>query len=103
MNILKPIVCALSCMFIISCGNVKHVSVLCNQSEGEIYVDGEYLGNGLVSYEVPRDVTTIEIICKIQGKEIARRIVSVRNRALYEIYLTDDYKYSNNRIIYKSK
>ena len=79
------------------------MSVLCNIQEAEIYIDGTFIGKGLVNYTVPQGVTTIEVVCMQNGKEIARRVAPVKNNALYEVYLSDDYSYSTNPIIYKSK
>lgn len=79
------------------------MSVLCNLSDVEIYIDGNYIGKGLVNYTVPHGTSVIEISCMYNGKEIAKRIAPVKNKTLYEVYLSDDFLYSTNPILYKSK
>ena len=102
-KILRPILYFLLCVGLLSCGSVKQMSVLCNLSEIEIYIDGNYIGKGLVNYTVPQGANVIEVSCRQNGKEITKRIVPVKNNTLYEIYLSDEYQYSTSPIIYKSK
>ena len=61
------------------------------------------MGKGLITYTVPQGASTIEITCMYNGKEVAKRIAPVKNKTLYEVYLSDDFLYSTNPIIYKSR
>ncbi len=103
MKFLFTVLCVFLFTVFVSCGSARHMSILCNQPDFEIYIDGNYIGKGLVSYTIPRGINTIEIICKQNGKDMAKRIATVKNNALYEIYVSDDYMYTSDPIIYKSR
>lgn len=103
MKFLFTVLCVFLFTVFVSCGSARHMSILCNQPDFEIYIDGNYIGKGLVSYTIPPGINTIEIICKQNGKDMAKRIATVKNNALYEIYVSDDYMYTSDPIIYKSR
>lgn len=82
-----------------SCASLTSVSFLCNESDVQIYVNDDYVGEGLVSYTFPKTVSTAEVICKRNGNVIYTQTYSIkgRNRNLIEIQIPKDLFYSSDR------
>jgi hypothetical protein len=65
-------------------------------------VNNEYLGTGLVSYNVPKNVTTAEVECKNNGITVFRRsyYIKGKNNRLFDIIVPDYKSFSSDKIIH---
>lgn len=84
-----------------SCATSIPISLLCNEQQVQIFVDGEYIGNGLVNYIVPKGTDYILVTCKEKGMEIYRRRLYVKDKKnqLLELTIPKDYRYSSEQTI----
>lgn len=89
------------CLFVlISCGSTEtSVSFLCNNHELEIYVDNNYVGQGLVSYTAPKGVQEVEVTCKKNGLPVYSKNYYIKghNRQLFDLKVPNNVYYSNDR------
>ncbi len=87
----------LFCLYCISCSPTKTIGFHCEEQHVEIYVDGNYLGRGLVNYTLPRKQENVQVSCWENGKEIYTRTFYVKGKkeTLYELQIPKDYRYSN--------
>lgn len=88
-----------------SCSSTQTtVSFLNDDKDVQIYVNGEYVGTGLVSYTFPKEVTTADVECKRNGSVIFTRSYNIKglNNRLLELNIPNDLFYSSDRQI-KSK
>lgn len=85
-----------------SCGGLTSVSFLCDERDVQIYVNDNYVGEGLVSYTFPKAVTTAELVCKRNGNIVYTQTYSIkgRNNNLIEIQIPKDLFYSSDRQIH---
>lgn len=79
-----------------SCTSVKHITITCNPSTAEIYVDDVYQGKGFVRYDIPKGQKYIQISCSDDGVNYASRRFFVRSMETnIDFYLTEMLKYSS--------
>lgn len=88
-----------------SCKSTASVSLLCDEQHIELYIDGKYVGRGLVNYTVPKGQSNIEVSCIENGMEVYNRSFYIKgmNNQLIEITIPKDYRYSSEQSIIKSK
>lgn len=86
-------------MLLASCVTSTPISLLCNEQHIEIYVDGEYVGQGLVNYVVPKGTEHITVSCKENGIDIYSRNYHVKGKKnqLFELNIPKDYRYSSEQ------
>lgn len=79
------------------------VSFLCEDNEIELYVEEQYMGNGLVRYVVPKGTDYVKVSCRHNGEEVYSRNVYVKGQKnmLIDISVPQDYKYSTTRPNFK--
>lgn len=84
-----------------SCASSIPVTLLCEEQQIEIYIDGEYAGRGLVHYIVPKGNEYINVSCRESGIEIYSRNFYVKGKKnyLYELKIPEDYRYSSEQQI----
>lgn len=89
---LLAIVCLLQC-----CSSPKHLGFLCGDRQIEIYVDGQYLGTGIVNYTVPKDAKEVTVVCKSDGEIVYQREYDAEdyNGQLIELQIPTEYHYSS--------
>lgn len=88
---------------ICSCASTTtSVSFLCNQEDVEIWVNNNYVGNGLAHYTVSREVTTAYVECKKDGIVIFTRnyYIKGQNNTLFDINIPEKTYYSLDRQIH---
>ena len=85
-----------------SCSTAISVSFFCDRDDLNIYVNDMFIGNGLVRYSVPKDVTTAVVECKKDGITIYTETYNVKghNNELFEIHIPNYNSYSSDRIIH---
>ena len=84
-----------------SCASSIPISLLCDEQQIEIYIDGEYVGRGMVRYDVPKGIDYINVSCRNAGVEVYSRrlyVKGLKNR-LFELTIPKDYRYSSGQQI----
>ena len=84
---------------ITSCSTPTTVSFLNNDRDVQIYVNGDYVGTGLVRYTFPKEVTTADIECKKDGSVIFTRSYNIKdlNNQLLDLNIPNNLFYSTER------
>lgn len=84
-----------------ACASSIPINLLCDEQHVEIYVDGEYIGRGLVHHIVPKGNDYINVSCRENGIEIYSRRFYVKGgkNQLYELRIPKDYRYSSGQQI----
>lgn len=79
------------------CASSVPVAFLCNDENVEIYVNGEFVGHGLIQYVVPKDVDYITVSAMHDGQIVYDRNYYVRDyrNSIIEIIPRTDYRYSS--------
>lgn len=95
---------AIAAISFCSCASSIPINLSCDEQHIKIYVDGEYVGRGLVHYIVPKGNDYINVSCRENGIEIYSRNFYVKGKKnqLYELSIPKDYRYSSGQPI-KSK
>ena len=85
-----------------ACASTTTVNFLCKQDNIQIYVNDEYVGNGLVKYTAPKGVTTAEVECKRDGITIYSKSFYIKgqNNVLYDIIIPEYNSYSSDKQIH---
>lgn len=95
----KNLVAFILLLFVsLSCSSVKNLHFLCEESNTEIYVNGDYLGTGQVVYCVPKDTKIITVECRNDGVVVYQRNYSPEsysNNSLIEIYIPKKFNYKS--------
>lgn len=101
---MKQIIFAAIITICCSCASSIPINLSCDEQHIEIYVDGEYVGRGLVHYIVPKGNDYVNVSCRENGIEIYSRNFYVKGKKnqLYELSIPKDYRYSSGQPI-KSK
>lgn len=99
MRIFKLVGLLIASTLFISCAANIPISFLCNEQHVEIYVDEEYIGQGLVNYIVPKGTDYIKVSCRENGIEIYNRNYYVKGKKnqLFELNIPKDYRYSSGQ------
>lgn len=102
MNKLYLVLITFVVIVVSSCATTTSVSFLCNQEDLQIYINDEYVGNGLVNYIAPKGVTTAEVECKKDGLTVFSRNYYIKghNRELFDIVVPNYNSYSSDKIIH---
>ena len=92
-----------ACCFLLStltsCA-VQHVAIYCEPQNAAIYVNGEYLGNGIINYAIPRKCKHIVVSCSEDGISfIHQEFCSRELPSSINLYLEEYKTYSSD---YKS-
>lgn len=78
--------------FLASCA-ARQVTICCEPQRANIYIDGQLVGQGIVRYNIPRKLKTIEISCGENGIIYTSRKFHTKGIGpIINIYL-DEYKY----------
>lgn len=75
------------------------VSFLCNDPTADVYVDGNFIGNGgPIEYVVPTGAEVVKVECFLEGKPVFSRKYNVKGQknVLFDIYIPRDYQYHTN-------
>jgi len=75
------------------------VSFLCNDPTADVYVDGNFIGNGgPIQYVVPAGAEFVTVECILDGKPVFSRKYNVRGQknVLFDINIPRDYQYHTN-------
>lgn len=102
----KTISCVLTvALCLCSCASSTNVSLLCNEEHMDLYVDGQYVGRGLVQVTVPRGKESIKVSCVEEGVEVYSRSFYVKGKdgQLFELTVPKDYRYSSQPTIIRSR
>ena len=84
----------------ISCSSSQTtVSFINEDKDVQIFVNGEYVGTGLVRYTFPKEVTTADVECKRNGSVIFTRSYNIKglNNMLLELNIPNELFYSTDR------
>lgn len=94
-----------STAFLASCASATSINLFCEEQHVEIYVDGEYVGRGLVNYVVPKGQDRIKVACRENGVEVYSRSYYIKDdkNNLIELIIPKDYRYSSGQSVIKSK
>ena len=86
----------------IGCASTTSVSFLCKQDNIQIYVNNEYVGNGLVRYTAPKGVTTAEVECKKDGITVFTKNFYIKghNNVLFDLNIPEYNSYSSDKQIH---
>ncbi len=86
-------------LFFCSCAGSIPISLLCEEQQIEMYVNGEYAGKGLVQYVVPKGTDYIYVSCRDAGEEVYSRRLYVKGMKnhLFELVIPKDYRYSSGQ------
>lgn len=96
MNTYYAILFVMGVLFSSSCTSVKHITITCNPSTAEIYVDDVYQGNGFVKYDIPKGQKYIQISCSDDGVNYASRRFYVRSiDSIIDFQLKEMLRYSS--------
>lgn len=72
----------------------KLISIYCEPQKTRLYVDDEYVGQGIVKYTIPPDRDYITISYEKDGLIYKYRTYSTKNMdKTINIYLSDDIRY----------
>ncbi len=75
----------------------QRITVYCEPHQAAIYIDGQYQGNGIVNYSIPRKQKYIVISCTKDGVSFIDRKFYTRGlRPEINIYLDEYNTYSSN-------
>ena len=102
MKVLKFLSGLILIVLFVSCSSTTTVSFLCNQEDLQIYVNGDYVGNGLVHYTAPKDVTTADVECRKDGITIFTKNYYIKghNRELFDLNVPERMTYSSDTQIH---
>lgn len=86
-----------SVFLLISCSSSKVLGFYCEEQQVDIYVNDEYVGRGLVNYQVPKSMESVKVSCWQDGDEIYTRTFYVKGKKgqLFELNIPKDYRYSS--------
>ena len=83
--------CAFTTSFLLSF-SPQRITVYCEPHQAAIYIDGQYQGNGIINYSIPRKQKYIIVSCTDDGISfVNRRFFTKGIKSEISIYL-DEYK-----------
>ena len=83
--------CTLTTFLLPSCAP-QRITVYCEPHQAAIYIDGQYQGNGIINYSIPRKQKYIIVSCTEDGVSfVNRRFLTKGIKSEISIYL-DEYK-----------
>lgn len=86
----------LGLFFLVSCAT-RQVTIYCEPQQANIYVDGQLVGQGIVRYNIPRKLKTIEISCGENGIIYTSRKFHTKGIGpIINIYLDEYKRYSSD-------
>lgn len=84
--------CLLAGLLLLTSCAARRVTIYCEPHRAAIYVDGQYQGNGIINYSIPRKQNYIIVSCSEDGVSFVNRKFYTRGLK-YEISIyMDEYK-----------
>lgn len=66
-------VAGLLSIMLFACSTAKSIKFYCQDQQIDLYINGEYAGNGIVNYTYPKGTETVKVSCVQDGVEIFTR------------------------------
>ena len=90
----------LYCLILLLCGCSKNttISFLCEDYNVDIYVNGNFIGNGLVTYNITETDEIVSVSCRNQDDIVLQRNfdVNLSRGQLIELNVPNKQRYSNS-------
>lgn len=87
---------AFTTSFLLSCAP-QRITVYCEPHQAAIYIDGQYQGNGIINYSIPRKQKYIIVSCTDDGISfVNRRFFTKGIKSEISIYLNEYKTYSSD-------
>ena len=92
----RVLICGAALLSLLTSCAVRSVTIYCEPQSAAIYIDGEYVGNGIVNYSIPKGMRCFELSCTEDGESFVSRTVYTRGISpTISIYLSEYMQYSS--------
>ena len=71
--VVHMLVSGLLSIMLFACSTTQSIRFYCQDQQVDLYINGEYAGNGIVNYTYPKGTETVKVSCVQDGTEIYTR------------------------------
>lgn len=88
-------IAGLFAMALSACSTTKSIRFYCQDQQVDLYINGEYAGNGIVNFTYPKGTEKVEVSCMQDGLEIYTRTFHIDgcDGQTFELQIPKDYHY----------